>query len=81
MQCNGRAVALKDLVELNNGTESLALDQFRVGQYVLIPDEDPRQVHIIDEDVAKYFYHTEHYYAATLDAIRQAIDKLEAALE
>lgn len=76
-----RAVALKDLVELNNGAESLALDQFRVGQYVLIPDEDPRQVHIIDEDVAKYFYHTEHYYAATLHAIQQAIDKLEAALE
>jgi hypothetical protein len=75
-----RAVALKDLVKLNNGTEALSLDQFRVGQYVLIPDTDVNQVHIIDAEVAKYFYHTEHYYAATLQAIQRAIDKLELSL-
>ena len=75
-----RAVALKNLVELNNGSEALSLNQFRVGQYVLIPDTDVNQVHIIDAEVAKYFYHTEHYYAATLQAIQQAIDKLEDSL-
>jgi len=75
-----RAVALKDLIELNNGSSALLLDRFQVGQYVLIPDEDPMQVHIIDADVAKYFYHTEHYYAATLQAIQEAIDDLENAL-
>lgn len=75
-----RAVALKNLVELNHGSETLSLDQFRVGQYVLIPDTDVNQVHIIDAEVAKYFYHTEHYYAATLQAIQQAIDKLEDSL-
>ncbi len=75
-----RAVALKDLVALNNGSEALALDQFRVGQYVLIPDTDVNQVHIIDAEVAKYFYYTEHYYAATLQEIQQAIDRLEKAL-
>ncbi len=75
-----RAVALKDLVALNNGPEALALDNFRVGQYVLIPDTDVNQVHIIDAEVAKYFYYTEHYYAATLQEIQQAIDRLEKAL-
>jgi hypothetical protein len=75
-----RAVALKDVVKLNNGSETLTLDQFQVGQYVLIPDTDVNQVHIIDAEVAKYFYHTEHYYAATLQEIRRAIDTLEAAL-
>ena len=75
-----RAVALKDLVSLNNGSEALSLDHFQVGQYVLIPDSDVNQVHIIDADVAKYFYHTEHYYAATLQAIQQAIDTLEESL-
>lgn len=75
-----RAVALRGLVKVNNGSEALALDQFRVGQYVLIPDTDPNQVHIIDAEVAKYFYHTEHYYAATLLAIQQAIDNLENAI-
>ncbi|MBC8202278.1 MAG: ATP-binding cassette domain-containing protein [Planctomycetes bacterium] len=76
-----RAVALKHLVELNNGSESLTLDQFRVGQYLMIPDIDPKQVHIIDEDVARYFYQTEHYYGATVQAIEQGLDQLEEAID
>ena len=75
-----RAVALKDVVKLNNGSEALALNQFHVGQYILIPDEDPKQVHIIDAEIAQYFYHTEHYYAATLGAIKEAIDSIESVL-
>jgi len=75
-----RAVAIKDVVKLNNGSESLSLDNFKVGQYVLIPDNDVNQVHIIDAEVAEYFYHTEHYYAATLQAIQQAIEALEFEL-
>ncbi len=75
-----RAVALKHLVELNNGSETLALDQFRVGQYIMVPDIDPKQVHLIDEDVARYFYQTEHYYGATIQAIEQGLDQLEEAI-
>ena len=76
-----RAVALKHLVELNNGSESLALDQFRVGQYIMIPDIDPKQVHIIDRDVARYFYETEHYYSATLQAIEEGLNRIEQAID
>jgi ABC-type multidrug transport system fused ATPase/permease subunit/Flp pilus assembly secretin CpaC len=75
-----RAIALKYFVELNNGSESLALDQFHVGQYIMVPDIDPKQVHIIDEDVARYFYQTEHYYGATIEAIKQGLDQLEEAI-
>ncbi|MDE1038573.1 MAG: hypothetical protein OR996_06990, partial [Phycisphaerales bacterium] len=76
-----RSIALKNVVDLNNGSETLALDQFHLGQYVLIPEEDPKQVHIIDAEVAEYFYHTEHYYAATLEAIKSSIDALETLVE
>ncbi len=76
-----RAVALKHFLELNNGTIALELDNFNVGQYVLIPDLDPKQVHILDADVAKYFYETEHYYHATLQAIQEATDWLEDSLQ
>lgn len=76
-----RAVALKHLVELNNGSEALSLNQFHIGQYLLVPDIDPKQVHIIDEDVAKYFFHTEHYYGATLQAIERGLDNIEEALK
>ena len=75
-----RAVALKHLVKMNGGSTSLSLDTFRVGQYMMIPNIDASQVHIIDESVAKYFYQTEHYYAATLQEIKQGIDALEDAL-
>ena len=75
-----RAVALKHLVEMNGSSTALTLDTFRVGQYMMIPNIDASQVHIIDESVAKYFYQTEHYYAATLQEIRQGIDALEDAL-
>jgi len=75
-----RAVAIKHLVELNNGSAALTLDQFRVGKYMLVPDLDPKQVHIVDEEVANYFFHTEHYYAATLQAIERGLKNLEEAL-
>jgi len=75
-----RAVALKRFLEINSGGETLELDQFTVGQYVLVPDIDPKQIHIVDEDVAKYFFQTEHYYAATLQAIDEAIKKLDLVI-
>ena len=75
-----RAVAMKHFLAINSGDASLRLNQFKVGQYVLVPDLDPSQVHIIDAEVAKYFYQTEHYYAATVYAIEQAIEKLQAEL-
>ena len=45
-----------------------------------MPDIDPKQIHIVDEDVAKYFFQTEHYYAATLQAIDKAIKKLDLVI-
>ena len=75
-----RAVVLKHLVDINSGSTALSLDHFKVGQYIMIPDLDPKQVHIIDENVAKYFYQTEHYYSATLQAIDDGLDALEDAL-
>ncbi|MCH2146270.1 MAG: ATP-binding cassette domain-containing protein [Phycisphaerales bacterium] len=75
-----RAVALKNFLAINSGDASLQLNQFKVGQYVLVPDLDPSQVHIIDAEVAKYFYQTEHYYGATLYAIEKAIERLKAEL-
>ncbi len=76
-----RAVALKHFLELNNGNQALELNSFQVGQYVLVPDLDPEQVHIIDADVAKYFYQTEHYYHATLDAIQEATGWLDTYIQ
>ena len=76
-----RAVALKHFLEINSGGETFDLEQFSVGQYVLVPDIDPKQIHIVDEDVANYFFQTEHYYAATLQEIKKAIDRLDKVID
>jgi hypothetical protein len=47
----------------------------------MIPDIDPKQVHIIDRDVARYFYETEHYYSATLQAIEEGLNRIEQAID
>jgi ABC-type multidrug transport system fused ATPase/permease subunit/Flp pilus assembly secretin CpaC len=75
-----RAVALKHFLDVNNGELTLDLDNFQVGQYVLIPDLDPKQAHIVDAEVAKYFFQTEHYYNATLQEIQNATSWLEESL-
>ncbi|MEE2912326.1 MAG: hypothetical protein VX436_00815, partial [Planctomycetota bacterium] len=75
-----RAVVLKHLVEINAGGEELSLDHFQAGQYLMIPDLDPKQVHILDQDIARYFYQTELYHSATLQAIDESMDALEDAI-
>jgi len=37
-------------------------------------------VHVIDADVAKFFFHTEHYYAATFKIIEQRLKELDTAI-
>ena len=47
----------------------------------MLPELHGGQVHIIDEDVAKYFYQTEHYYNATIQAINEAMDQLDKSIQ
>jgi hypothetical protein len=76
-----KAVALKHFLEVNSGEDTLTLNNFKAGQYVLLPELNEGQVHIVDADVAKYFYHTEHYYNATVQEINRAIDRLENTIQ
>jgi hypothetical protein len=75
-----RALALKRIVMLNGGNEQLMLRNFSVGKVLLMPELKPDQVHVIDADVARYFFHTEHYYAATVRQIEKRLTELDAEL-
>jgi general secretion pathway protein D len=75
-----RALALKRIVTLNGGDEQLLLRNFSVGKVLLMPALKEGQVHVIDADVARYFFHTEHYYAATIKEIEDRLTELDAAL-
>ena len=44
------------------------------GTVIMMPDPSEAKFHLIDAEVASYFFHTEHYYAATIQFIQQTAD-------
>ncbi|MHC5115266.1 MAG: type II secretion system protein GspD, partial [Planctomycetota bacterium] len=75
-----RAVTLRRIVLLNGGVEHLTLEHFSAGKVLLVPDIKPEQGHILDPEVARYFFWTEHYYGATLQKIEDRLTELDLAL-
>ncbi|NOG54570.1 MAG: ATP-binding cassette domain-containing protein [Planctomycetes bacterium] len=75
-----RAIMLKKIIALNGGESRVALSNFKVGKLLIMPEIKEDQAHVIDDDVARYFYQTEHYYAAALSTLEQCIRRLDAAL-
>lgn len=75
-----RALALKRIVTLNGGEGELSLRNFSIGKLLLIPDFKEGQVHVIDAEVARYFFQTEHYYAALIQRIEDRLTQLDAIL-
>ncbi|MBL4590694.1 MAG: type II secretion system protein GspD [Phycisphaerales bacterium] len=76
-----RAMMLKLIVLLNGGEESLSLTNFSIGKILHVPERDADKVSVVDADVARYFFHTELYYAAVIKHIEQTLDELDEAFK
>jgi hypothetical protein len=75
-----RAIVLKRMALLNGGIGSQRLKHFNVGTMLQIPEVRANDVQVIDADVAKLFFHTEHYYSATIARIEQSLGAVHEAL-
>jgi len=75
-----RAQALKKIIVLNGGTDQMRLRNFSVGKVLLMPELRKDQTHLIDAESARFFFHTEHYYAATLQEVETQLNLLDAML-
>ncbi len=75
-----RAIILKRMVQLNGGEPALTLRNFSVGKMLQTPELEPDAIHVVDADVARYFFHTEHYYPSVTRVIEGAIADLDRAL-
>ncbi len=75
-----RALALKRIATLNGGLEYMRLRNFSVGKVLLMPELKKGQIHVVDADTARFFFHTEHYYAATLAKIEEDLKALDKML-
>ncbi len=76
-----RAMMLKLIVLLNGGKESLSLKNFSIGKILHVPERDEDKVSVVDADVARYFFHTELYYAAVIKYIEETLDNLNEAFK
>lgn len=75
-----RAVVVKQTVSLNATHQSLRLRNFTQGRLLLVPTIQDDQVFLIDEDVAQYFFYTEHYYPALQSELQRDMEALQAIL-
>ncbi|MBN1508302.1 MAG: hypothetical protein JW955_15750 [Sedimentisphaerales bacterium] len=74
------ALVIKRIAVLNGGIDELRLRNFSVGRVLLMPELKGGQIHVVDADTAMFFFHTEHYYAATLAEIEKQLKELDQAL-
>jgi len=75
-----RAIVLKQTVQLNGQAKALTLENFSVGRQLLLPESKPEKVHLLDAEVANFFYLTEQYYPALQKRLRETSDALRRAL-
>ncbi len=75
-----RAVVVKSTVQLNATHQSLRLRNFTQGRLLLMPTIKDDKVFLIDEDVAQYFFYTEHYYPALQKELQRDMEALGAIL-
>lgn len=75
-----RAIALKHMVRLNSSQATPNLNNFSIGRLLLMPHLQVDKVHLIDGEVAAYFFYTEHYYPALEKRLEHDIAVLRKAL-
>ena len=76
-----RAMMLQKIIQLNGDEDALSLSNFSIGKTLHAPKMGKGKVSVIDADVAKYFFHTELYYAAIIKRIEDTLKEFDRALE
>lgn len=71
---------LKPILEVNGARNEMSLLNFVPGRMIEVPDIKSTTPILLDWEVARYFYHSEHFYPATIKAIELAIAALEQDL-
>ena len=76
------AIAIREVAQVNNFEELMALRNFRVGRRFVLPEFDPEGVrsYLIDRQVAEYFYKSDYYYHALKEKLEQGYTLLQEAL-
>ncbi|MBT6959116.1 MAG: type II and III secretion system protein, partial [Opitutae bacterium] len=72
-----RAIVMKQTIELNNPEDILTLESFSRGRLLAMPSLKKDDIELIDADVARCFFYSEHYYQALQHEIETDIKALQ----
>ena len=75
-----RAILLRSVLELNGARVDLSLFNFIPGRIIQIPEIDPQHPLFLNSEIARYFYHSVHFYKASIQEIENALEQLDVAL-
>ncbi|MCZ6602292.1 MAG: hypothetical protein O6952_04735 [Planctomycetota bacterium] len=74
------AFMVKGALLINRGGRKVSLFNFIPGRVIEIPEPMEGSPRIIDSEVARYFFHSVHYYARTIQIIEAALLRLDHEL-
>ena len=70
------AIVMKQTIEMNDPEEILNLESFSRGRLLSMPSIKREDIELIDADVARCFFYSEHYYQALQKQIEKDIEAL-----
>jgi hypothetical protein len=77
-----RAIVARKAAELNvRGERRLSLRDFSIGRILLVPTVKEDKTHLIDMEVAQYFFYTNHYYRAVAQKLDAEMEAMAEALQ
>jgi general secretion pathway protein D len=74
------AITLKRLIQINGGTSALNLEQMGIGRVLGLPEFGKNQDHLMQSDVARYFYLSQHYYKAFEEDFEDGMSTIDKLL-
>lgn len=75
-----RAITLKRLVSVNGGDSRLTLRNYLVGRVISFPGYKADQNHILDYRIARFYFHSVHYFKDFEDKMEHTFSKIDQAL-
>jgi type II secretory pathway component GspD/PulD (secretin) len=73
-------IALRRLIQINGGKAAVDFEHLGIGRVLAMPEFGPRQNHLLESDIALYFYLSQHYYRAFEEDFEQGMSAIEKLL-
>lgn len=74
------AVLLKKVLEYNGARDRVEILKFIPGRIIQVPRIPPDQPQLLDANIARYFFHSQHFYAQAIKDVEAALRRLDGEL-